>query len=398
MSLVSSSSSSSSSVAHALTHLETHLPPLPLQQLVYRLAFSTMSNVQLTIEPKILDDYYKKFGLDSLITKEMDQLIRETNVSEMHNAIQVLTLVSPKLADQALTDNIPVIKKNLLWRIKIQFHNVMRCDDRVCADRLFGIYHAPEFLPLSSSLKAFSEFSCSKEHHCLHNQIPLETIKLLVQHGNKDHILKEMATRDFYVEGQEEAAVEVLKLALQHGANMGLKFDFNEYEQVTPLHFAATSRIAKCLLDHGAAMEARDKEENTPLHYAARWRDANVSFQLCERGANLEARNKEGETPIFNAIRIRNWFPADYMIKKGAKLAVHDRAGKSLLQHAEERQENDNLIPYYSEETKAKKIEVLGAIEKAQNQWNKDRQRMKFVAMTVVVIAAAVVFHLIYRK
>ena len=63
-----------------------------------------------------------------------------------------------------------------------------------------------------------------------------------------------------------------------------------QYEQQTPLHFAArwnpSADVIRALLDKGADIEARDKYQNTPLHEAAINNPGQVKL-LLERGANV---------------------------------------------------------------------------------------------------------------
>jgi ankyrin repeat protein len=79
----------------------------------------------------------------------------------------------------------------------------------------------------------------------------------------------------------------------------------------TALHFAAQLRSAKpitFLLDHGADIEAVDKQGFRALHHAAQCAgdDPTAALKaLLSRGAEVDARNNNGTTPLLHAV-IRN--------------------------------------------------------------------------------------------
>jgi ankyrin repeat protein len=57
--------------------------------------------------------------------------------------------------------------------------------------------------------------------------------------------------------------------------------------------------VVKLLLDHGAEIDARDRESGaTPLFYAASWGRAEVVDLLLARGADCTLKNTRGQTPL----------------------------------------------------------------------------------------------------
>ena len=91
------------------------------------------------------------------------------------------------------------------------------------------------------------------------------------------------------------------RLLLIHGANAK---EANIYGQ-TLLHMLSMwpyvedqSRLVGMLVDSGADMDARDKDNETPLHTAFRNDRLDIAERLIEKRADEGAKNNKGETPI----------------------------------------------------------------------------------------------------
>lgn len=97
----------------------------------------------------------------------------------------------------------------------------------------------------------------------------------------------------------------LLKLFLEHGADVNATLDSRRYKGQTALHIAARSNRVEAmrqLLEHGARLEARDERGQTPL-FAALIGQSDLTFAaLLEAGANIEARDDQGATPLLYAI------------------------------------------------------------------------------------------------
>ncbi len=99
------------------------------------------------------------------------------------------------------------------------------------------------------------------------------------------------------LQGQERC-VEVL---LNSGADPNARERVLEATALMYASFIGHVEIAKSLLDHGAAVDAADKDGRTPLLEAAYIGHSPIVELLLERGAQVNATNKYGTTPLLTA-------------------------------------------------------------------------------------------------
>ncbi len=143
---------------------------------------------------------------------------------------------------------------------------------------------------------------------------------------------------------------------------------------LTALHVATRKGglvMVRMLLEHGADIEALDKQGHTPLATALLARntlvadylvkqgakldpdallqetvrqgsaDRDVLDFLIKRGANLDAPDAQGNTPLHLAILFGHRVIAKHLVQKGANIDTTDQAGRTPLQLAIERGEKD---------------------------------------------------------
>ncbi|MDD9901323.1 MAG: ankyrin repeat domain-containing protein [Alphaproteobacteria bacterium] len=118
-----------------------------------------------------------------------------------------------------------------------------------------------------------------------------------------------------------------MKLLLDHGADINA----TDQEGYTPLHISihgGDKDAALCLIQHGAALEIKDKNESrTPLVMAARHGRIKVVHALLEQGANMEAKDGWGMTALIAASR-SGWAEiVRTLLMKGADIEARDYKG-----------------------------------------------------------------------
>ena len=64
-------------------------------------------------------------------------------------------------------------------------------------------------------------------------------------------------------------------------------------------------QIVELLLQHGANVDARDKNQYTPLHFAAQYGQIEVAKLLLDYGANKDLEDQYGWTPLHIAMYYR---------------------------------------------------------------------------------------------
>lgn len=72
-------------------------------------------------------------------------------------------------------------------------------------------------------------------------------------------------------------------------------------EKKTPLHWSADkghTSICSELLNHGAEINALDKDKKTPLHWSAEKGNISICSELLNNGADVNARDKDDLTPL----------------------------------------------------------------------------------------------------
>ena len=133
----------------------------------------------------------------------------------------------------------------------------------------------------------------------------LNVVKFLLGHGadpdaKNDHHSTPLHQASYY--GSAEGA----RLMLEHGANVHAR----SWKGRTPLHRVLASLddaydtldiffdTMRCLLAHGADVDALDDDFATPLHLAAYFDRTKAAELLLEHGANVHLKDKWGRTPL----------------------------------------------------------------------------------------------------
>jgi ankyrin repeat protein len=117
---------------------------------------------------------------------------------------------------------------------------------------------------------------------------------------------------------------------IDHGASVQAR----NKDGFTPLHFATTVDIVRVLLKHGAGVNAVNGDKQTPLHYVFRiaGRNNDVFKELINNGADLNIPDINGKTPLH--VAIRSQLKADVIISlitKDVNLNAKTNENNTLL-------------------------------------------------------------------
>jgi len=122
----------------------------------------------------------------------------------------------------------------------------------------------------------------------------LEIVKSLIALGAKIDLRNAEGKTPIYFAAYK-SQIQTLSHLLSNGANPNDKDNVNN----RPLHFASTTEVAKILINHGAKINAKNKQGYTPLHVAYAFRSSNTDLiaYLQNNGANIHSKNNNHMTP-----------------------------------------------------------------------------------------------------
>jgi len=98
--------------------------------------------------------------------------------------------------------------------------------------------------------------------------------------------------------------------------------------------------VLRFLLDNGAKLAARDKQQATALHRAAATGKVPAIECLLEAGANIETEDKLQQTPIILAANGQHKQAAIFLLEKGADPTKEDKEGECAFSVAPEELRN----------------------------------------------------------
>ncbi|XP_061763601.1 LOW QUALITY PROTEIN: ankyrin-3-like [Nerophis ophidion] len=138
---------------------------------------------------------------------------------------------------------------------------------------------------------------------------------------------------------KDDTKAAALLLQSDHNADVESKMMVNRTTEsgFTPLHIAAhygNINVATLLLNRGAAVDFKARNDITPLHVAAKRGNGNMVRLLLERGAKIEARTKDGLTPLHCGARSGHEQVVEMLLNRGAPILSKTKNGLSPLHMA----------------------------------------------------------------
>jgi len=191
-----------------------------------------------------------------------------------------------------------------------------------------------------------------------------DSIKTLLD--NEDDINKknEEGFTPLYV-ATTQLYVDVVKTLLENGADPNIPIDLRGF---TPLHGVMQHRLSdvlqrkkeemaiRLLIEHGAQVDALDKNGDPPLSIAVRGGREDFCKLLIEHGADVNYINR-GYTPLHWAARFGYWKVVAVLITRGAAINMKTPKGETSLFLAQERK----FEIYYEEKRRSDKDFAKGA-------------------------------------
>uniref|UniRef100_UPI003AB038DD ankyrin-3 n=1 Tax=Centroberyx gerrardi TaxID=166262 RepID=UPI003AB038DD len=138
---------------------------------------------------------------------------------------------------------------------------------------------------------------------------------------------------------KDDTKAAALLLQNDHNADVESKMVVNRTTEsgFTPLHIAAhygNINVATLLLNRGAAVDFKARNDITPLHVASKRGNSNMVRLLVERGAKIDARTKDGLTPLHCGARSGHEQVVEMLLDRGAPILSKTKNGLSPLHMA----------------------------------------------------------------
>ena len=130
--------------------------------------------------------------------------------------------------------------------------------------------------------------------------------------------------------------LDIVRLLLDHGADVNCQ----DGDNITPLHLSCNYEklvIGRVLLIHGANPNAANIGGQTPLHMLSLWPsrvedECDPVGELVDGGADVNARDKDNETPLHAAYRNNRLDIAERLIQRHANEGALNNKGQIPIQ------------------------------------------------------------------
>lgn len=120
-------------------------------------------------------------------------------------------------------------------------------------------------------------------------------------------------------------------------------------DNCTPLHLCCQwglEQVVQTLIEHGAAVNARDTEGKTPVHIAIQNQHSQIiSLLLCHPNIDLSLRDKKGLSPFATALTVRNNKAAQAILDRVPTAAEQfDNKGRNFLHTAIQKCDMESIL------------------------------------------------------
>jgi ankyrin repeat protein len=111
---------------------------------------------------------------------------------------------------------------------------------------------------------------------------------------------------------------------------------------------AQSVKIAALLLDHGAAIDARDRQGRTALHRVAERGQLSAAQLLVSRRASVDLADAAGMTPLHLAVKEGHAAVAALLLERGADVLARAKDGTTVVERAAGDREMETLVRKYA--------------------------------------------------
>ena len=160
-----------------------------------------------------------------------------------------------------------------------------------------------------------------------------DIVEFLLEHQAKVDIQEDQTFATPFHWATQNRDLEICQVLLEHGAAL----DKTNVNQETPLHVASLSghlEMARFLIGQGANTTSKDKDGDIPLHNASRRGHLDLVEMFLESGLDINARNADEETPLDLASGGGHLEVVRFLIERGADVNCCDKRGWSPLHTA----------------------------------------------------------------
>jgi ankyrin repeat protein len=177
-------------------------------------------------------------------------------------------------------------------------------------------------------------------NNCLHRACQnghIDVVKLLLDHGANIELKTRFKQTPLFIACQY-GHHSIVALLLDRGASIDLCID-NSRSRSNPLHETCSNgheNIVRLLLEHGADPNARSPSwlstggGNTPLHVACENDREECVEELLRFGADVDRKNEEGETPLDVAKELGNNEIVELLLEHNKALTEEAGAGQEV--------------------------------------------------------------------
>ena len=153
----------------------------------------------------------------------------------------------------------------------------------------------------------------------LHYASDLKVVKALLSKGVEIDVEDMYLCTPLMLTG-ERGHIDILLYLIDHGADVNKK----DRDERTALHYASDLKVVEALLSKGVEIDVEDKDRCTPLMLTARRRHIDILLYLIDCGADIDKKDGRERTALHYASERGDLKVVEALLSKGAEIHVED--------------------------------------------------------------------------